>query len=103
MDIVQMKSLIPDNMIHITLNPLHVKFFTVNINMHKNVSTIYIIPPNWHDTGMSSWNPSSCKTRIYLFYIVNIMGADVLATQGAKASAPMILTMLNQNDSIPSC
>ena len=23
---------------------------------HKNASTIYIIPPGWHDTG--SWNPS---------------------------------------------
>ena len=32
----------------------------------------------------------------YLFYIVNIMGADVLATQGARASATMILAMLNQ-------
>ena len=26
---------------------------------YKNISTIYIIPPHWHDTG--SWNPSSCK------------------------------------------
>ena len=28
----------------------------------------------------------------YLFYMVNIMAADVLATQGAKALATMILT-----------
>ena len=28
----------------------------------------------------------------YLIHIVNIMGADDLATQGARASASMILT-----------
>ena len=59
----------------------------------KNVSKIYIIPPRWHDTG--SWNPFSCKTRTYLLYIVNIMGADVLAMHGARASATLILTLLN--------
>ena len=35
--------------------------------------------PHWHDQG--SWNPSSSKTGAYLFYLVNIMVADVLATQ----------------------
>ena len=50
----------------------------------------HVIPPHWHDTG--SWNPSSSRTRTYIFYTVNIMGADVLATQGARASATMILT-----------
>ena len=35
---------------------------------------------------------SSSKVKIYLFYIVNIMGADVLVTQGARESATMILT-----------
>ena len=45
---------------------------------HDSVFTIYIIPPHKHDTG--SWNASSCKTRTYLFYIVNIMGVDALAT-----------------------
>ena len=48
-------------------------------------------------------NPFSCKTRAYLFYIFNIMGADVLATQGVRASATMIFTMLNQIDSVPAC
>ena len=40
---------------------------------------IYIlcILQHWNDT--STWTPSSCKTRTYLFYIFNIMGADVLA------------------------
>ena len=67
---------------------------------HKNVSIIYIIPPYWHDTN--SWNSSSCKTRTYLFYIVNVMDADALVIQGAKASATMILVMLNQINSVPA-
>ena len=32
------------------------------------------------------------RPGLYLFYIVNIMVADVLAMQGARASAIMILT-----------
>ena len=67
----------------------------------KNVAVIYVITPHWHDTG--SWNSSSCKTRTYLFYIANIMGADVLATQGATASATMIFIVLNWNYSVPAC
>ena len=35
-------------------------------------------------------------TRTYLCYIVNIMGADVLATQGARASTSMLFAMFNQ-------
>ena len=45
---------------------------------HKHIFTFCVISPNWYDAG--SWNPSSNKTRTYLFYIVNIMAADVLAT-----------------------
>ena len=37
--------------------------------------------------------PQVSKIRTYLFYIVNIMGADVLPTQGARASATMIMTV----------
>ena len=59
----------------------------------KTYIYILVIPPQWHDTG--SWNPSSSKTRTCLFHIVNIVGADVLAMQGARASAAMIFTMLN--------
>ena len=33
------------------------------------------------------------RQELNLFYIANIMGADVLATQGARASAFMILTV----------
>ena len=76
--------------------PLHDIIFQ---RKYKNVSIIHVIPPHWHDTG--SWNPSSSTTRAYLFYIVNIMGADVQATQGARASATMILAMLNRNNTVP--
>ena len=71
------------------LNPLHAKYFRGN----KNIYTFYVIPPYWHDTGR--WNLSLNKVRTYSFYIVNIMGADVLVTVGARASVTMILTMLN--------
>ena len=67
-------------------NPLRAKFFRGN----KNIFAFYVIPPHWYGTG--SWNPSSSKTRTYLFYVVNIMAADVLATKGARASTTMILT-----------
>ena len=69
------------------VNPLYAKFLQ---REQKHIFTFYVIPPCWHDTG--NWNPSLSKTRTYLFYIVNIMAADVLATQGARASATMILT-----------
>ena len=39
----------------------------------KHIFTFCVIPRHWHDTG--SWNASSSKTRTYLFYIINIMGA----------------------------
>ena len=38
----------------------------------------------------------------HLFYIVNVMGADVLATQGTRASATMIVIMLNRINSVPA-
>ena len=45
---------------------------------HKHIFTFCVISPHWYDAG--SWNPSSNKTRTYLFYIINIMAADVRAT-----------------------
>ena len=42
------------------------------------------------------------KTSTYLFYIADIMGADVLATRAVRVSATMILTMLNRNNSVPA-
>ena len=55
---------------------LHSQFFQ---SKHKHIAL------HWHDAG--SWNPSLCKARIYLFYIVNIM----------------IFTMLNQINSVLTC
>ena len=69
------------------INPLRAKFFRGNI---KHIFTFYDIPTHWYDTG--GWNPSSNKTRTYPFYIINIMTVGVLATQGARTSAAMILT-----------
>ena len=51
---------------------------------------IFVIPPHWQTKD--SLNSSSYKTRTHIFYIVTIMVADVLAMQGARASATMILT-----------
>ena len=59
----------------------------------------FIIPPQWHGAG--SCNPSSCNTT-YLFHIVNNMGANVLATQGARASTIMVLAMLKRNNWVPA-
>ena len=42
--------------------------------------------------------PQEVKNLVYIF---SIMGVDVLATQGARASATMILTMLNWINSVP--
>ena len=60
---------------------------------------LHFIPfvSHWYSTG--SWNPSSRKTRTCLLYIVSFMTVDDLATQGARASATMICTMLNRIDS----
>ena len=80
---------------HIGDNILRAKLFIWNID---NVSTIYIIP--LHDTG--SWNPSSCKTIIYLFHVLDIMDADILATRGAWASATMIFTWFDRGNSFPA-
>ena len=67
-------------------NPLRAKFFRGNI---KHIFTFHVIPLHWYDTG--DWNPSPNKTTTCQFYIVNIMAAGVLATQGARTSAAMIL------------
>ena len=49
-----------------------------------------IIPPHWHGTGI--WNPYSWKTRACLFHIANVMAANDMATQGARASAVVLLS-----------
>ena len=42
------------------------------------------------------------QTKTYLFYIVNNMGADILATQGARAATTIAFTMLNCINSVPA-
>ena len=42
------------------------------------------------------------NTKTDLFHIVDIIGADVLATQWARASTPIIFTMLNRINSVPA-
>ena len=42
------------------------------------------------------------QTKTYLFYIVNNMGADILATQGARAATIIAFTMLNCINSVPA-
>ena len=87
---------------------VHIKFQTdISIKTllifqgeQKHIFTFHAIPPYWHDTD--SWKPSSGKTRTYIFYVANIMGAEVLATQGASASATMILTLLNGTNLVPA-
>ena len=54
---------------------------------HKHVFTFYVIPLHWYDM-QEVFNPSSSKT----VHVVNIMAADALVTQGARASANMKLT-----------
>ena len=78
------------------LNSSRTKLFIGNV---KHISISHIIPPNWHNR--SSWNGSLFKTRTYLFYIINIIGADVLATPRTRTSATMVFTMLHWNYSIP--
>ena len=58
----------------VNINPLGAKFFRGNINIYIH----FVISPHWYDAGCC--NPSSNKTRTYLFYLFNIMAADVLAT-----------------------
>ena len=57
---------------------------------HKNVFIFSIISE--HFDGTCSWNLSWRKTGMHLSYVINIMAADDLATQGARASAAMVLT-----------
>ena len=54
-----------------------------------------MISQYWEDTG--SWNSYSQKTRTHLSYIVNIMTADGLATQGARSPAAMVLIYVSWN------
>ena len=60
------------------------------IIFRKNKNMIDIIP--WLSVGTCGWILLSCDTGIGLSYMVNTTHADDLATQGARASASMVLT-----------
>ena len=49
------------------------------------------------------WDSLATKTRTSLFHMVNIIAADDLETQGARASAAMILTQSTCNNPGPHC
>ena len=78
---------------HITglINPCHAESILGNIK----VFAFSII--SWHWDGTGRWNPCSWNTGISLSWMVNIMVADGLATQEARASTAMVLTQLSQN------
>ena len=64
---------------------------------HKDIHVfiISVISRIW--TCTSSCNLLSWKTGLHVSSIVNAMAADGLATQGARASAAIVLTLLSQN------
>ena len=77
------------------INLLHARVFRRNITCIRFISFLY--------TGMAQVVEILSPERqgpAYFTYIVNIMAADVLVTQGTRASAAMILTKLNH---IPTC
>ena len=53
------------------------------------------ISQHWEGTGC--WKPSFWKTKTHLSYTVYIIAADVLVTQGCRASAVMVLTLFSWN------
>ena len=79
-------------------------FYDIYLNLSKNSVLIVSEKWNWYTyiihflyvffnwIGTGSYNPSSLEIGIYLSYTFNIITADDLATQGARASAAMVLT-----------
>ena len=59
---------------------------------------IYIIP--WYWNVRCYWYSPSVKTITFPFHLANSMAVDDLATQGARASATMILAKFAQNYSV---
>ena len=72
--------------------------FTIYVLHFQREQNIYLYFMAFPHIDMT--HPPLCKTRNYLFYIVNIMGVDVLTTQGGRASATVIFSMLNQISSV---
>ena len=80
------------------VNPLDAIFFIGNIKTHLhfisflNTDMIRVFEVLPHVRQELTYSPKS----------INIMGDDVLATQGARASAIIIFTMSNRNDWVPA-
>ena len=76
-------------------NSLCAKFFKRNPNLYLH---FFFISAHCEDTN--NWNLSSWKTMACLFQIASIVTADDLATQGARASAAIILTLTSFDKSV---
>ena len=76
---------------------LYMLFFYQN---HKHMFIIFNIAPHWHDTG--GWDFPLVRQGLAFFTSADIMASNDLATQGAKLSAPMVLTKLNRDNSAPT-
>ena len=83
---------------------INIKFPRGVPNLITGIKTKICIYNLYNTSKMTSyrWNPSTCKTRTHLVYIISILRTDVLATQGSRATATMILTMLSRNYSGPA-
>ena len=76
----------------------YVKLFRGNKNIYLHFMSFL----HTDMTQVVEMLPSSSKIRTYLFNMVNIMCADVLAPCVARASATMILTTLTRIKSVPA-
>ena len=70
-------------------------FCCIYFRKHEIVIAFSINSQHWD--GIGSWKPSSWKRRTCLFGVVNTMVVDDLATEGARASATMVLTSFAWN------
>ena len=65
------------------------------------MKTIYqMLWQEWDDSSALAMELQQLCCRPLIVYIANIMAADVLAMQGARASVDMILTLLNRDNSV---
>ena len=61
----------------------------------KHIFPFYVINPHWHDT-------LTILLQVRQELLDSTQWVDVLATQGARASAALIFAMLNWINSVPS-
>ena len=70
-------------------------FFSDYLRRHRNIFLCSFMSWYWYSAG--SWDRSPWKTGTHVSYIVNIVTADDLATQGATVSVAMVLTYFSWN------